>query len=389
MGFFKRRKKKREATIPIQESTKNFENQINEPTDKKRVQHFVIERCEQIIEATKEIQEEKSEYKIVTEYLNDIQKLEELPEEEREELKNAAENVQKLDSLRDEYQNAERRISEAQFAQMQQEEDRMPEAIRRLQTNEAYQSTVKKDMNYLEGEKTEWYYTGIELRHQQKVLKYLSFVLFAMFAVSTIAVMIAQFVFYKDTTYAWMLIFLLSALGGFGIYVKMTQNTTEIKRSEVNMNHAIELLNRVKFKYINVTNAVEYAREKYHVKNGYEQNYIWEQYLSEVKEREKFNQTNEDLEYFSQKLVVLLNRYHLYDTQVWVNQSTALMDKKEMVEVKHNLIVRRQKLRSRIDYNSQNIREHRIEIERLLLRENIYTPEVREIIQSIDRLGGV
>ena len=136
-----------------------------------------------------------------------------------------------------------------------------------------------------------------------------------------------------------------------------------------------------------MTNAVDYAREKYHVKNAYELKYLWEQYLNEVKEREKFRQTNEDLEYFNTKLVRLLKRYRLYDASVWINQSSALVDKKEMVEVKHNLIVRRQKLRSRIEYNMQNIRERRDEVDRMLRKEHINTPEVRQIINSIDNLS--
>lgn len=391
MGFFKRRKKKKktEENGSFLESEADMKPSKPDLSDKKQVQHFVLECCEQIIEATKEIEEEKSEYRIVTEYLNDIQKLEELPKEEKQELHDAAESVGKLDKVREEYQKSPRKISDVQFVQMQQEDKTLPDAIRRLKTNETYQTTVKKDMNYLEGEKTEWYYTGKELRKQQKYLKISSIVLLAVFAIAMVVIMVLQLNFRTDTTYARIFVIFAAAVGGFGIYMKMTLNQTGIKQAEVNMNRAIEILNKIKFKYISVTNAVDYAREKYHVKNANELNYIWEQYLIEAREREKFNQTNEDLDYFSDKLVRLLNRYHLYDAQVWVNQNSALMDKKEMVEVKHNLIVRRQKLRSRIDYSTQNIRESRDEIDRLLRKENIYTPEVREIINSIDRLSGI
>lgn len=82
----------------------------------------------------------------------------------------------------------------------------------------------------------------------------------------------------------------------------------------------------------------------------------------------------------------LLNQYRLYDAGVWVNQSYALVDKKEMVEVKHNLIVRRQKLRSRIEVNVLNVKNRRAEMEKVLKRQNLYTPEIREIIDSIDRM---
>lgn len=392
MGFFKRRKKNRikADTLALESLKLGKEGDAKEEAEgKKKIQHEIIGYCEQIIESTKEMEEEKAEYRIVTDYLNDIQMLEDLPENEMAEIRDAAENVQKLDRLRDEYQNAEKRISDSQFVQMQQEEDRIPDAILRLQTNETYQNTIKKDMNYLEGEKNEWYYNKLELIHQQKVLKILSFVLVGILVVCMAVLVVLQIGFKSDITYAWLVVILLAAVCGFSIFIKMSSNQMEIRRSEVNMNHAITLLNKVKFKYVNITNAVDYAREKYHVKNSYELKYLWEQYLNEVKDREKFRQTNEDLEYFNTKLVRLLKKYQLYDAKVWMNQSSALVDKKEMVEVKHNLIVRRQRLRSQIEYHVQNIKEQRAAIDKMLKRENIYTAEIKEIIDSIDRLGSM
>ena len=262
----------------------------------------------------------------------------------------------------------------------------IPESINRLKSNEAYQNTVKRDMNYLEGEKNEWYYNMLELGRQQKILRKLSVAVLGLFTVGMAILFLLQTAFSFDATYAYMGLILLAAIGSFGVFLKMTANQTEIRQSEANMNRAIILLNKVKFRYVNVTNAVDYAREKFHVKNAYEFNYIWEQYLNELKEREKFQQANEDLDYYNTKLVRLLKRYRLYDANVWVNQSSALVDKKEMVEVKHNLIVRRQKLRSRIEYNADSIRSKRAEVDRLLKKEKVDTQEIRQIIDSIDRL---
>ncbi len=387
MGFFKRKKKKRQEAERIRQENLDVmpEGFLGDGSDSaKKVQSYIMSCCEQIAETGKEIKEEQAEYRIITDYLNDIEVLENLPEEEMSEIRSTAENVRNLNKQRDAYQNAEKKISDAQFVQMQQEEELIPNAIKRLRSNEAYQDAVKRDMNYLEGEKTEWHYNKYGLVRQQKILKNLSFVLFAVFIISIAVLFVLQTGFYEDITYAWTIVIFIAAVSGFLIYLKMSYNQTEIKRSEVNMNYAIELLNKVKFKYVNVTNAVEYAREKYHVKNAYEFNYLWEQYLNEVKEREKFRQANEDLEYFNSKLVRLLNHYRLYDAGVWVNQSSALIDKKEMVEVKHNLIVRRQKLRSRIDINMQSIKDRRKELDATLRREKMNTPEIRNIIQSMD-----
>ncbi len=387
MGFFKRKKQKRQEEERIRKENliAGVEGVLEDAFDKKKVQSYIMNCCEQMAEANKELEEEQAEYRIITEYLNDIQTIENLPDEEMGEVRGAAESVQSLNRQRDEYQNSEKKISDVQFVQIQQEEEKIPDAINRLKSNEAYQNKVKKDMNYLEGEKTEWYYNKYDLLHQQKILKNASFVLLGLVIISMAVILVLQIGFREDTAYAWISVIFIAAVCGFGIYFKMAYNETEIRRSEVNMNHAIVLLNKVKFKYVSVTNAVDYAREKYHVKNAYEFNYLWEQYLNEVKEREKFRQANEDLQYFSKKLIRILNGYRLYDAGVWVNQASALVDKKEMVEVKHNLIVRRQKLRSQIEYNVENIKNRRREVDEILVKEKIDTPQIRQIIRSIDK----
>ena len=385
MGFFKRRKRKAELERIGQENGDISAEEIlgEDITDQKKIQSYITNSCREISEVSKELEEEKSEYRIVSDYLKDIQTLENIPEEDFLEIRSTAEHISGLNRKRDAFQNAEKKISDAQFMQMEQEESQIPDAIVRLRSNEDYQTAVKRDMNYLEGEKTEWHYNKYHLLRQQKLLKNMSFVLLVIFAASIAALFVLQYRLREDITYAWMSVILIAALGGFGIFLKMTSNQTEIKQSEINMNHAIVLLNRMKFKYVNVTNAVDYAREKYHVKNASEFKYIWEQYLNEVKEREKFRQANEDLEYFSEKLIRQLNSYHLYDTRVWVNQASALIDKKEMVEVKHNLIVRRQKLRSRIEINAQSMKDRKNEMEKILRRQHMYTPQVRDIINSL------
>ena len=63
----------------------------------------------------------------------------------------------------------------------------------------------------------------------------------------------------------------------------------EIAQAERSQNRAIVLQNKVKIKYVNMENAVEYAREKYHVNSAAEFKEQWEYYLEAVEEREKFS----------------------------------------------------------------------------------------------------
>ena len=163
MRFWKRRKKAKEQP----EAKQNIEDVLEHLntrgayTDsaeyKRQAEHEMLGHCEEIIEAIRELEEAKSEYRIVTDYLNDIQKIRNIPKETQEDLHEVAGNVAKLNKARDQYLNTAQKISDAQFVQMQQEEDEIPDAIRRLEANEAYEAAIRRDMNYLEGEKQDFF----------------------------------------------------------------------------------------------------------------------------------------------------------------------------------------------------------------------------------------
>ncbi len=384
--FFRKRKKKEKA---VEENFEEIREHLTEPEsqDPEKVEHYAIDCCEQMIEISKELEDQKAEYRVVTSYLNDVEILENLPEEEQKELADIAQNVAQLNVSRDAFLNTSKKISDAQFAQMQQEEDEIPKAIKRLQSNETYQMTIKRDMTYLDGKKHQWTYHKEEMKRQKKFLKNAAYALTGMFVLVAIILITVQLGFNGDVGLAWTI--LVFAVAGAGAYIswKMQDCVYEIKQAEVNINGAIVLLNKVKLKYVNITSAVDYACEKYHVKNSHELNYMWEQYMEAVKEKEKYAKTNEELEYFNGRLVRMLKNYQLYDPKVWVYQAQALIEKKEMVEVKHNLLVRRQKLRSRIEYNVENLKAQKLEVEKMMGKMGEHAAKIQQIVDAIERIS--
>ena len=84
----------------------------------------------------------------------------------------------------------------------------------------------------------------------------------------------------------------------------------------------------------------------------------------------------------------MLHIHQLYDSKVWINHANALYDKKEMVEVKHNLLIRRQKLRTRMEYNMDVIRRMKSEIEKNSKIMGAGGTQIREIIAKLDTING-
>lgn len=385
MGFLKKFFARKEAVVDDQsESQEQFSEE--QETDQRRVGHYVLDHCEQIIDTARELGEEKREYYVVTSYLKDIEFLADLPGEQKAPICDVAEKICQLNQERDQYLNTSKKISDMQYVMLEQMESDIPDTVRRMRENEAYQATIKHDMAYLEGEKMQWTLYRSELMHEKYVLRIASYLVFSAFFLLLILLFVLQVGFSVDVTWGWIALAALAAGGGFFIFVRYQNAVTGIARAEINANHAIALLNRTKIKFVNITNAVDYACEKYHVKNARELEYLWEQYMEEVRRKERYMRTNDDLGFYNQRLISLLEEYRLYDAKAWVDQPRALLDAGEMSELKHNLLVRRQKLRARIQNSADIVRSERAKIDRLMALHPEYEEEIRAIIQSVDKL---
>lgn len=385
----RRRENKAKQAQKARQAANGQQEKPNQGQGQGQKKSLATEYCEQIMAAARNLEETKREYKIVTDYLTDIQTLENLPEAEMQKIQETAQNVLNLNEARDAYLNKSKTISDAQFAQMEQLEDEMPEIIKRLQNNESYQTTVKRDMQYLEGEREEWRYYQDSLEQEETILRRLFFVFAGVYVLAVGVIVILGMVMEFDIMMPFVIATLIAGAVGGIMALRLQNDRMGLKKAQANINRAIVLLNKVKFKYVNVTNAVDYACEKYHVKNGYELSYIWDQYLEAVKEREKYERTNDDLEYFNDKLIRQLQRYRFYDARIWIHQAKALLDKKEMVEVKHDLLVRRKKLRSGMESQVTDIRGARKEIEKLIKNRPGSNQEIKEILDSVDKMCGI
>lgn len=385
MLFFKKKQKE-----------KNFEKKMEELnvsvlSDKdlkksKRIEQHVIECLEQIIDISKVREEELEEYQVVNSYLEDIQILEDMPEEERGKINDIASNVVQLNAARTEFLNSAKKISDTQFALLEQKEKEIPAAIKRLSANEKYQETIKRDMKYLEREKSEWKFQKEYLSHQKKRLTNLLYVFVGLAVTAAVLLLILQFGFQVELEYVWMGYVLVTVAAISFLYLKMMKDSSDIAVAERNANRAIQLQNKVKLRYVGITNAIDYACEVYHVKSSKELNQDWEYYMDAVRERERYQRTNEDLEYFNGRLVRMLTKYKMYDTQIWVVQAQALIEPKEMVEIKHALITRRQKLRGTMEDQMTEMRSLRGEVEQLRGRIGTMKDKIEDIILAVDQL---
>lgn len=317
-----------------------------------RVGYF-RDNCEQIMEATNQLEEAKIEYQAVTSYLSDMQKIDMIPREDRDVLDEAARKIITLARERGKYQNSDIKITDSQFSNIEKYSDRIPTEIQKMKKNEIYQSTIKTDMSHLEGEKGSLKFQKDDLRGKQQYLKMISIITCILVILMFLLFFVISQVFENDMTIPYILTIIMAGVSILFIFLEARKNRIGMVLLDRKMNKAIGLLNRVKIKYVNTTNVLEYTYDEFSVNSALELEYLWNQYRKAKEEEKKYKLNTERLNENNEILIGELAHYGIADPDIWIYQATAILDAKEMVEVRHRLNVRRQKLRERIDYNTK------------------------------------
>lgn len=314
---------------------------------------YVQSCCERILEASRQIEEAKVEYSAVTSYLTDMQKIDRIPAEEREDMEAAARDIITLTRDRENYRSDDIKLSKAARQTMERYEREMVSEIKKMHENEAYQRAIKDDLKYLEGEKGYLKYQRQEIIANQKYLRNIAITTSILVAALFVLIYALTRVFRADMRLPFILTIAMAAISAAYIFFEANKNRNNMVLTEKKINKAIGLLNKVKIKYVNNTSCLEYTYEKFGVSSAMELEHIWQQY-EEIRQRERKIRNNTDkLNASSEKLVAQLKKYEIEDPDIWIYQPAAILDKKEMVEIRHRLNVRRQKLRDRIDYNNK------------------------------------
>ena len=79
-----------------------------------------------------------------------------------------------------------------------------------------------------------------------------------------------------------------------------------------------------------------------------------------------------------------MTNYHVAAPERWISQPEALLDKREMVEMRHELIVRRQALRKQMEYNSDVTETARKEIMDVVGKHPAYADEIMEMLDRFE-----
>ena len=91
------------------------------------------------------------------------------------------------------------------------------------------------------------------------------------------------------------------------------------------------------------------------------------------------------LVFYKKSLITNLAKYRIKTPEVWIKQAAAIIDPKEMVEIRHRLINRRQKIRTQLDTNMKIMQDAKDEISRLVADHQEYAKEILQIVDSVEQ----
>lgn len=352
-------------------------NQVNMHDGTQRVKY--IRHCfEEAAEAAKEIDKLTYEYTLVTSYLTDMEEIEALPDKQN--LEKCARKLSDLGKERAHHLNNMNAMPESQYNRMEQMEGELKEACEKLQNTEDYLGLIKQDLNRLDGEKHAHHYRRHELITAMQNARGMTIICACALFVTIFMLMILQFGLDMDTKVGYILTVGTAAVAIMFLYIKYADSSRELHKIEKLINKIVLLQNTVKIRYVNTVNLLDYLCMKYQVSSAKELKLIWEKFETERAEREKYKEANSEFEYYEKELIKELRKYNVKDPGLWIHQAEALYNPKEMVEIRHGLIVRRQKLRSQMEYNKNIANNASQEVKDLVEEYPQYAKEILTIV---------
>lgn len=387
-SLFRKKKKRVESALEegYPEDDKKLLNEMEHQTtkvEKEKInikdanarQAYLERLYEGIQEAKRQCEDIKFEYGQVTSYLKDIQLLDMAPSEEKETLYATAHMLVELTKERQALQNREYKFTDAQRRAMENYEDTVSADIVKLQGYEDFQMKIKNDLRQLTGEKNLLLADKRDIVRRQSILKTIGKCMTALAIAVGGMLAVLSYCFKVDISMAFLVTvgvaFTLAAI----ILNEARKNRIDMVITEKKCNRAIFLSNRVKIKYVNNVRTLDYMYHKYQVRNATELDYVYNQYMRAKREWERQRENSIRIHEKNQIVLSELRRLGVKDCDIWLGQVLALVEPKEMVEVRHDLNVRRQKLRNQLDYNTEVMEECLEEMERIRGQKPEYAVE--------------
>lgn len=347
---------------------------------------YVKSQCDIMEEASSYVERAKLEYETVAEYYEDTNKICDAPTNMKLKVENAAERVENLTTDRRISRGMGNQLPMEVFRKLESLEDQIPGAIDDIQSQENYYENVKRDMRMLEGERITLKSEAKSLVRRQLNIRSLAITTIICLMVVFVVFVIAMFKLQDDAnTLLFVIVTALAAALALFMFALLRRTEREVYVVENKINKATTLLNKVKIKYINAANTLDYEYAKYDITSSYELAEKFKLFNIMRADQKHLVEMTSALSSAEKELEDILRMLDLYDPHIWLSQARAILSDKEMVEIRHKLTSRRQKLRGQIEYNENRIKEAKNNIKNVTNKNPQYAADALRVVEMYER----
>ncbi len=354
-------------------------------SDVNMMEDYIRNCLSQISDASKEMDRLTKEYDAVSCQLKDLEEVEEIPVKDKAKIETLANDIRRLRKEHDAYVLKESAMTDREYKLVESIEDDIAEAVKKLEKEEDLRKRIKQDLRRLDREKHAYTYRKSELEQGLANLRGTAFVALGAAAVLVVILILLQTILKLDVTLGYFGAAMLLSIALTFIFVKFKDDTLEKVRVSNTINGLILLENKVKIRYVNNKNLLDYMCLKYGVNDSDELDDLHDRFLQEREQREQFKATEKSLDSSQKQLMQLLRRLRINDPEIWIHQLSAIFKPEDAEKIRRDLVVQRQSLRKRMDYNRDVVAGGaKAEIELLAKEYPEYTNEILDMVSRYE-----
>ena len=238
-------------------------------SDVNMMEDYVRNCLSQISEASKEMDRLTKEYDAVSCQLKDLEEVEEIPVKDKAKIETLANDIRRLRKEHDAYVLKESAMTDREYKLVESIEDDIAEAVKKLEKEEDLRKRIKQDLRRLDREKHAYTYRKSELEQGLANLRGTAFVALGAAAVLVVILILLQTILKLDVTLGYFGAAMLLSIALTFIFVKFKDDTLEKVRVSNTINGLILLENKVKIRYVNNKNLLDYLYTKYDVPDAW------------------------------------------------------------------------------------------------------------------------
>lgn len=255
-------------------------------------------------------QDLKPKYETLVNQLTIVQKIEDLPNDEIKELENIAkiysETIMEKETFKDILVN-----QNTSGNYLEKYKDDIVIAIQQMEEHENKISIIKNDLYHLEGERADISYKN---NRAIKALAFIKIALLTTIVLTSIATLILTtmfFVYRLDIFLPSITVIVSVSFIGLWLFSFRRYLIFELKKNQRLQKREVELTNKIKLKYVNVQQFLDYEYKKYQVNSSEMLQIRWENYQKNSKNEAKFKRISSNISSLTQDLDRLLMRNNI------------------------------------------------------------------------------